>query len=317
MNQTSDLTRLQPDLPPHESGALSTGGAGGLAFPLAFGALVAGSVAMGVSPVFVRFAEIGPFASAFWRVALALPILFLWAWIEARSQNRPLRMKWSMPILLSGLFFAGDLTFWHLAITHTTMANATLMSCLAPVWVLILSSTFIGEKVPARSFAGLAICIAGASLLIGSSYQIDPSRLIGDIYGIITSLFFGLYFLAIRVGRRSMGSGELTFAFTLITALALLVVALVSGNQFLPQTPAGYAALLSLGTISHAGGQGLLSVALGSLSAAFSSLVIFLEAVAAAFFGWAIFNETMGPLQIAGGIAILAGIWVARPARQA
>jgi len=56
-----------------------------------------------------------------------------------------------------------------------------------------------------------------------------------------------------------------------------------------------------------------LAVALGSLSATFSSLVIFIEAVAAAVFAWIIVNETLSPLQLAGGILILAGIWVARP----
>ena len=72
-------------------------------------------------------------------------------------------------------------------------------------------------------------------------------------------------------------------------------------------------ALILMSSVSHVGGQGLLAYALGHLSAAFSSLVIFLEALAAAFFGWAIFGETLGPWQIAGGVAILAGIWIARP----
>ena len=42
------------------------------------------------------------------------------------------------------------------------------------------------------------------------------------------------------------------------------------------------AALAGLALISHSGGQGLLTYALGHLAAAFSSLVIFIEAVAAA-----------------------------------
>ncbi|MCO5134608.1 MAG: EamA family transporter [Phyllobacteriaceae bacterium] len=54
-------------------------------------------------------------------------------------------------------------------------------------------------------------------------------------------------------------------------------------------------------------------MALGSLSAAFSSLVIFVEALAAAFFGWAVFGETLSPLQFAGAALILTGIWIARP----
>ena len=48
---------------------------------LAFGiaALVLGAFAMGASVLFVRFADVGPFASAFWRAALALPFLAAWA----------------------------------------------------------------------------------------------------------------------------------------------------------------------------------------------------------------------------------------------
>ena len=65
----------------------------GLAMPdrrrllLAFAALVAGAVAMGASPVFVRFADVGPYASAFWRTFLALP--FLWAWVRLEGEGAP------------------------------------------------------------------------------------------------------------------------------------------------------------------------------------------------------------------------------------
>ena len=65
--------------------------------------------------------------------------------------------------------------------------------------------------------------------------------------------------------------------------------------------------------MSHAGGQGLLSVALGHLPATFSSLVIFLEAVATAAFGWIILGERVTLIQGLGGALILAGIYVARP----
>ena len=45
----------------------------------------------------------------------------------------------------------------------------------------------------------------------------------------------------------------------------------------------------------------------------FSSLVIFLEAIAAALFGWLILSEPVSLLQAAGGLVILAGIWISRP----
>ena len=75
----------------------------------------------------------------------------------------------------------------------------------------------------------------------------------------------------------------------------------------------GVMALLALGFISHSGGQGLLSVALGSLSATFSSLVIFVEALAAAILGWLVFDEYLTIVQFAGAMLILLGIWIARP----
>ena len=54
--------------------------------------------------------------------------------------------------------------------------------------------------------------------------------------------------------------------------------------------------------ISHAGGQGLLSVALGRLPAAFSSLVIFLEAIAAAGFAFLLLGEPVSLVQGLGGL---------------
>jgi len=286
-----------------------------LPFALAFTALIIGALAMGVSPVFVRLAEIGPFASAFWRVSLALPLLLLWMWIEQRNNGLSFFsvFRFDKAIVWAGIFFAGDLIFWHLAILNTTIANATFLACLAPVWVILFSGMFIGEKVGRNSYFGLAICLIGTAFLIGSSFAIAPERLMGDIYGFVTSLFFGLYFLAIRVARRTHNAGALTFMSTLVTAAILFLVAMVSGQGFIPQTLTGVAALLALGLISHTGGQGLLAVALGSLSAAFSSLVIFIEALAAAVFAWLIFAEVLTPIQITGGGLILIGIWIARP----
>jgi len=284
-----------------------------LPFSLALVMLLMGAAAMGISPIFVRFAEVGPFASAFWRVFLSIPILFFWAWYESSKSDRKIRWKLDRPIILAGLFFSGDLIFWHLSIVNTTVANATLMATLAPVWVILFSKAFIGEAVSRATYIGLIFCLIGAALLIGSSFQLAPERILGDIFGFITSIFFGLYFLAIRVARRSRKGGEATFISTLITSAVLLIFAILTADKMLPDTMNGVWALLALGTISHAGGQGLLAVALGSLSAAFSSLVIFMEAVVAALFGWLIFDEKLSPMQFAGAAMILMGVWVARP----
>ncbi len=281
-------------------------------FAVAVLALLGGALAMGVSPTFVRLADVGPFASAFWRVGLALPLLWIWAYAESGRAGIAAAFR-SRAVHVAGLLFAGDLFFWHLAVMNTTVANATFLATMAPIWVVLGSSALIGEKVDRQVVAGLLLCVAGGAALIGASYSLAPERLLGDLYGLITSVFFGAYFLAVRVARRTAGTGAMTFAGTTVTAALLLVVALVLEPTLLPASAGGLAALFALAFVSHSGGQGLLAYALGHLSAAFSSLVIFLEAVAAALFAWAVLGEAVGPLQAVGGMLILAGIFVARP----
>jgi drug/metabolite transporter (DMT)-like permease len=80
---------------------------------LALGALFLGATCIALSPIFVRLSDTGPTASAFWRVALAVPALWLLVAIAparaARRSSRPLG-----PLLLAaGVAFAGDLGFWH------------------------------------------------------------------------------------------------------------------------------------------------------------------------------------------------------------
>ena len=274
-------------------------------------------MAMGISPIFVRLTDVGPFASAFWRVGGALPLLLAWALFEARRSGAPLSSIWRIDgaILVAGGLFAGDLLFWHLAILKTSVANATFLATMAPVWVVLGSGLLIGEKVGRGVLAGLALCLLGATFLIGMSWRIRPEHLDGDLYGVITSFFFGCYFLAVRVARRRSSAGKITFLSTLITSVILLAVALATEPRILPDSVESAASLAGLAFISHAGGQGMLAFALGHLPAAFSALVIFLEAVAAALAGWLFLGEAVSMAQAIGGALILAGIFIARPQR--
>jgi drug/metabolite transporter (DMT)-like permease len=286
-------------------------------FALPVAALLLGALAMGISPIFVRLADVGPFASAFWRVAGALPLLWAWAAIEARREGEPpsaaFRLDWA--IFAAGLTFGIDLIFWHLSILNTTVANASFLSTMAPVWVALGSGFLIGEKVGGEIFAGLVLCVLGAVALIGTSFSFAPERLDGDLYGVVCSFFFGAYFLAVRTARRRSGPGRILFLSSLVGAGVLLPIALVVEGNLIPATLGGAAALAALALLSHTCGQGLLTYALGHLPAAFSALVIFIEAVAAALFAWILLDEALSVFQAAGGALILAGIFVARPRR--
>lgn len=282
----------------------------GIAAP--FTALVVGAVAMGLSPILVRLADVGPFTSAFWRVALALPVLYAWMRISERGRTEAGR-PFPLATLWAGLVFAGDLFFWHLAIVKTTVANATFFATTAPIWVVLFGWIIYRKRASATVLAGLSLCMLGGGALVAQSLQAGGGRTLGDLYGLATGAFFGMYFLAVQAARADQSAARITFEATAVTAALLLVAALGLEHQLWPRTLQGLAALVALAWISHAGGQGLLAVALGHLPATFSSLVIFMEAIAAALLAWAILGEPVTLIQAGGGLAILAGIYIARP----
>src|SRR3712207_5615993 len=79
----------------------------------------AGAVGIACAPIFVPLSELGPTATAFWR--LALPVLWLWAEIGNRreageSAHRISGHRTLLGLTLAGLFFAGDLALWHWSI---------------------------------------------------------------------------------------------------------------------------------------------------------------------------------------------------------
>lgn len=282
-------------------------------FTLGIIALIGAAMAMSISPSLVRFADVGPLSSAFWRVFLALPILWLWMRAEEKNAATARNGSWSLPVLLSGLFFAGDLLLWHLAIMKTTIANATFFATMAPLWVVIFGWLVLKQRAGASTLAGLGLCLVGGSALIYQSMSLNAAHSLGDALAIGTGVFFGLYFLAVGAARRQTGAARVTFEMSIVTVVILLVAALAIEGNILPHSPRGWLVLLALAFVSHAGGQGLLSIALGRLPTVFSSLVIFLEAVGAAGFAWVLQNEPISLVQAVGGAIILAGIWVARP----
>lgn len=279
---------------------------------LGVAAMVAAALAMSVSPSLVRLADVGPFASAFWRVALALPVLWIWM-RRAEAGMSPSTASFTRSTVLAGVVFAGDLFFWHLSVMHTTVANATFFATCAPLWVVLFGWLLFGRRVMRPVLAGLGLCVLGGCALVAQSFAFDPGHTVGDALGIVTGVFFGLYFLAVGLARGRTGAARVTFELSVVAAALLLAAALVLESHMLPRSGGGWAVLLALALVSHAGGQGLLSVALGRLPAAFSSLVIFLEAIAAAAVAWAVLGEAVAPVQMLGGLAILFGIWVARP----
>jgi len=287
---------------------------------VAFLCLLAGGCAIAFAPIFVRLADTGPVASAFWRCSLAVPVLWAWVYIGVRDdfhKAQPPARKSSLtpffPLVLAGIFFACDLGVWHFSILYTSVANATVLANLAPIFVTLAGWMFWKRKVTRTFLVGMFVAIAGMFVLVGPNFAAGGRPLIGDALGALTAVFYAGYFLAIKIARDARASTARLMAYsTTITAIALLPIALLMPQPFWPSTAAGWWVLVGLALVSQVLGQGLIAYAFAHLSASLSSVSLLIQPVMAALFAWALFGEAIGVLQFVGGAIVLAGIWLAR-----
>jgi drug/metabolite transporter (DMT)-like permease len=220
-------------------------------------------------------------------------------------------------MIAAGLFFAGDLAVWHWSIVLTSVANATLLANLAPIFVT-LAVWFLLRKRPAAAFlAGLAIALAGVAMLIGGDFHLGAREITGDALGVITAMFYAAYQLAVTRLRASVSTASLMAWSGLFTAAALLPIALLSGEVILPATATGWLKLFGLALIAQAAGQSLIAYAMAHLPATVSSVGLLAQPVLAALFAWVLLGEALGWLQFAGGVAVLVGIRIAQRAELA
>lgn len=278
----------------------------------ALGALLAGATFIALSPIFVRLSEAGPTATAFWRVALAVPALWVLYWAKPTARVRRYPGKWPL-LAAAGLAFAGDLGFWHTSIKLTSVANSTLLANLASIFVTLAAWVFLRQR-PTRVFlTGLGAALAGMTLLVHSSLEFSATGLAGDALGVVTAMFYAAYILSVK-GLRDRGETTLHLmaVTSTVTALLLFPVALATGERMLPASAAGWWTLAGLALVSHAAGQGLIAYALAHLPAAFSSVSLLFQPVMAALFAWVLLAEPLAALQVSGGLVVLAGIYLAR-----
>jgi drug/metabolite transporter (DMT)-like permease len=281
---------------------------------IALGALVIGAIGIGFAPIFVRLSEVGPTATAFWRIGLAVPVFWLGMNLKGQSitsLRQPSRTDYGL-LIAAGLFYASDLTVWHWSLYFTSVANATLLTNFAPIFVTLGAWLMWKQRFSRMFLLGLGLAIAGAAMLIGTSFTLSPQNFLGDILGLVSAIFYGCYFLTVKKLRARFSAAAIMAWGGLAASTAILLVTILSGEQLLALTLFGWAILIGLALISQVGGQGLIAYALAHLPAPFSSVTLLLQPVVAAVLAWFILNETLGPWQAVGGVTVLVGIWLAR-----
>jgi drug/metabolite transporter (DMT)-like permease len=280
---------------------------------LPFMALLLGGVATGFTPILIRMSDVGPVASAFWRFSLALPLLWLWLLVHERQRRTGIGMTSGTRLVwLAGLFLGADLGVWHWSVYYTTVANATFIGNVAPIFVAIGAWFVFHQHLSRPLLLGMIVAFAGIALMAGPNVGVGGTRLLGDMLAVLAAVFFSIYLLLVKHVRASVTTAQVMAFGTTTSALVLLPIALWAPQPMLPADTHGWTVLVLLALVPQVIGQGAIAYAFAHLPVTVSAVGLMIQPVVAGFCAWLLFGEALGWTGFVGGALVLIGIYLSR-----
>jgi len=275
-----------------------------------YAVLALGVAAVSTAAVLIREADAPALVVAAYRLSFASLPLVLYAAASRRSSMPRGRGAASLA-LLSGVFLALHFAFWVASVKQTSVVTSTVLVTAAPLFVGLASGPFLGEAPSSQVWTGVAFAAAGTAVMVSEDFGSGRDTLEGDLFALLGAVFAAAYLMS---GRRllSDGAGWLRYiSVTYPTSAAVLVcLAVLSGEALFDYSARTFAFLALLAAVPQLIGHTAVNRSLGHLPAIAVALAVQGEPVGATLLAAAVLGEQPTLLQVAGGLLVLAGVYV-------
>jgi len=269
--------------------------------------LVFGVTAMGMSGIFVRWANAPGAVSAFYRMLIAVAVFAVPVGLRVKREA-PLSPRHLRFAVIGGIFFALDLAIWNTSALMTSAANATLFGNTSVIWVALGALVIFKEKLRPAFWLGLLIAIVGILVVLGQDFLTHPTLGMGDLLAILAGVWYGLFFLAAERSRDKLSSLVAWWVSSATSTVALLLICVVFGFPLTGYPAQTYWSILGLALVVQV--MSLLSVnyALGHLPASIVAPTSLGQPVVTALLAIPLLGQSLDLIQVLGGVLVLAGI---------
>ncbi|MDD4780042.1 MAG: DMT family transporter [Tissierellia bacterium] len=258
--------------------------------------------------IFARLSKLPPMNTAFYRVVIAIPILF----IIVRKKLKFVEKKDVILILFGGVFFGIDLALWFLSFNYTSLANANLLANLTSFTIIPVSYFIFKEKVPSKFLLSVVITVIGVAILLNGKANPNQSNFFGDFIAFVASFFYAIFTLVVYKSRDRVDSMIIIFIVSFSTAITIFSIMMLTEGFHVPKTINEIWPLLGVSLSSQIIGQGLMSYSLGKVRASLTSVLALLQPVVAAILSFLIFSEKLTLIEIVGILITSVGIYYAK-----
>lgn len=261
------------------------------------------TVVWGLVPLILKQTEMPVLSFAAYRLWVGVVIF---AAVFAATGRR---LTWATlrTCALGGVIFTADVACSFLAFRLTSVADATIIGALAPVFIMIGASRWFGERVGRRDVVFVGISLAGVALVAIGSAGTPAFDVWGDLFAAVSVLTWTAYWLFSKRARASVGALEYMTSVMLVAASLMTVLAFVSGEGLSPPPRAMdwlwiWVVALGAGAIGHV----LLAWSHRHVEAWLGSLITQCMPVVGSAAAWVLLRESLTPLTTIGGLAVLA-----------
>jgi drug/metabolite transporter (DMT)-like permease len=259
----------------------------------------------------IALAELSPLALAGSRVAIATPVLLLFAWRHDRTI--PARSDWPRLALLGLLGIFANQTLFLLGLDFTSATSSAILMPSIPVFTAAAALVLGVERVRGHRLVGIALAAAGALALL------DPTRLetsgrasIGNLLILSNCLAYSFFLVLLRplfarIPWRTLIAWS--FLFGSLATLAVSAPALVA-TTWSTLAPKTWAAVLYIGLVPTAFNFALNTWAVRGSSPALVAAFTTLQPVLTTGLAAAVLDERIRIHQVLGFTLIVAGLVV-------
>lgn len=210
-------------------------------------------------------------------------------------------------VVLRGCCLAAASLTMGIALRYMPVGETVAIIYIAPILVMILAATFLGEKVSIAGWIGAALGFMGVLLIMRPGAGLDP---IGVAFALVNAVFASGYHLLTRVLSRTETTVALLVNTAMVGTVAFGTILLFTGVGPLP-TGWDWAFLLGLGALATVG-HFMFTAAYREAPASLLAPVNYMHLVWAGILGWIVFDHAPDGLSIFGmGLVAIAGIAVA------
>ncbi|MGJ4913650.1 DMT family transporter [Bradyrhizobium sp. HKCCYLRH2060] len=183
--------------------------------------------------------EIPPMLQATLRSAGALPVLLLIA--RVRGVRMFERDGTLVPGLIAGMMFGVEFVLIYGGLLLTSASRAVVFLYTAPFFVALGSYRFLGERLGAMQWSGLALSFAGVALAIGvPQANVDRTVLLGDLMVVGGGLLWGATTVVAKGTRLRFAPPEKALSYQVAMSIPILGAAALLAGERLHQVPSPF-----------------------------------------------------------------------------